>query len=101
MTGLLDHFQANPSQGVVTSERLTHWHKLLEEWCMVHKLYCCTVEGDAIWWYPEWSNVGALAGAAWRIGWAALEEFGLDKVVKRHAANGRGDLFLQSDTAHD
>ncbi len=101
MTSFLEQFRANPSRGVVTSARLDHWHKLLEAWCTVHELFCCIAEGDAIWWHTERSNVGALAGAAWRIGWAALEEFGLDKVVKRRAANGRGDLFLQSDTAHD
>lgn len=91
-----EHFQANPARGVLTGERLAHWNTLLEEWCKIHERYCRMVERDAIFWYTERSNIGALAGAAWLSGWAAMEEFTHDRRVKHSNARGRADLFMKS-----
>jgi hypothetical protein len=54
------------------------------------------VRGDAIFWYAERPNLGALAAAAWLCGWSALEEFELDKMAKRSSKYGRGDLYANS-----
>jgi hypothetical protein len=74
---------------------------LLDEWCNVHERYCCSVPGDAIFWYGERSNVGALAAAASRKDWITLEEFEQDKIVRRCEANGRGDLFLKGPASEE
>lgn len=96
MKDLRKLFQANPARGVVVHGSLPHWHELLEEWCMVHERYCRLAENDAIFWHPERSNLAALAGAAWRCGWAALEEFPHDKMANRSKFSGRADLYLMS-----
>jgi hypothetical protein len=89
MKDLLNLFQANPARGVVAHGRLLHWHELLEEWCMVHERCCRLAKNDAIFWQSERSNLAALAGAAWRSGWAALEEFPHDKMANRSKFSGR------------
>jgi hypothetical protein len=94
-------FEANPERGVLATGRLAHWHELLEEWCFVHERYCRLNNGDAIYWQIERSNLAALAGAAWRAGWAALEEFAQDKLAMRSRFIGRADLFMKSSTSED
>jgi hypothetical protein len=98
---ILSLLQASPARGVVADKPLDHWHELLEEWCMVHERYCRMTFGDAIFWQSERSNLAALAGAAWRAGWAALEEFSHEKIVKRSKFSGRADLFLRTPVSED
>jgi hypothetical protein len=45
--------------------------------------------------------LAALAGAAWRAGWAALEEFTQNKTAKDSKFSGRADLFLRSPASQD
>jgi len=59
------------------------------------------VPGDAIYWNIERSNLAALAAAAWRLGWVALEEFPQPKTAKRIQFDGRADLFLKSSLSED
>ena len=54
------------------------------------------VRGDAIYWEGERANIAALTAAAWRCGWAALEEFAQPKKARRLKFAGRADLFLLS-----
>lgn len=73
------------------------WIKpILEQWLRVHRDYIeasdCT---DSLFWYNERANVGALAGAVWRSGGYALEEFGATKGKDEDISNGRVDLFIQ------
>lgn len=74
---------------------------MLEEWCLIHERYCRLVKGDAIYWNIERANLAALAAAAWRAGWAALEEFTQDKMQGRSKFLGRADLFLKSPDSQD
>ena len=46
---------------------------------------------DAPYYYSERPNIGVLAGAAWKVGWLALEEFGVKKRAKKQA---RADLWI-------
>jgi hypothetical protein len=89
-------FERSPSRGVFVRRPLTHWEELLEEWCLVHERYCRLVRNDAIYWEGERANIAALAAAAWRCGWAALEEFAQPKKARRLKFAGRADLFLLS-----
>ncbi|GAB7217704.1 hypothetical protein [Dickeya oryzae] len=55
---------------------------------------------DCCWWYNERTNVSVLAGAAWSLGWAAIEEYPSDKKVKgcdeenTDTSKGRVDLYI-------
>jgi hypothetical protein len=96
MKDLSKRFSLAPAGGVLVGKRLAHWCELLEEWCLIHERYCRLVEDDAIYWNIERSNIAALASAAWRSGWAALEEFTHSKTLKRGRVFGRADLYLKS-----
>ena len=80
---------------VVNDERLKHWSTVLEEWTLLVERYCRLVRGDAPYLHGEHSNLNLLAGAAWRSGWVALEEFSLGKSGRKDR-RGRADLWLQS-----
>src|SRR4051812_35849735 len=89
-------FRESPAHNVCISPVLSHWRKLLREWCSIQETYCELVPNDSIYWNIERSNLAALAGAAWRLGWAALEEFPQSKRIDRAISSGRADLYLKS-----
>jgi hypothetical protein len=101
MKGLSEALRNKPARGVLVDKRLLHWHELLEEWCLIQERYCRLVPSDAIYWQSERSNLAALAAAAWRAGWAALEEFQQTKLVEKRKITGRADLFLRSPISED
>lgn len=78
---------------------LSHWDPLLEEWLLTMERYSRIMKGeDAAYWYNERSNIGVLAGAAWRCGRIALEEFQLKKGFRnREKRNGRCDLWIATE----
>ncbi len=78
---------------------INHWHPLFEEWLLCVERYCRVAAGeDAPFIYNERANIGLLAGAAWRSGRTALEEFQYRKGHKnRKKWNGRADLYISCD----
>lgn len=76
-----------------------HWEPILEEWLLGIERFCRVTGGDeAPYWYNERANIGVLAGAAWRCGRVALEEFQYEKGFKNKPKwLGRADLWLASD----
>ncbi|PWQ92740.1 hypothetical protein [Leucothrix pacifica] len=54
-----------------------------------------TDDGENAFGYGELPNVSMLAGAAWRCGYIALQEFAWDK-NKENGRSGRADLYLCS-----
>lgn len=90
--------------------KLKHWAPLMEEWILCIERYCRVTEGDAPYWYNERANVGIVAGASWRCGWIALEEFQSEKSDYDHGDendspsnkwNGRCDLYICSDYSNE
>ena len=75
---------------------LNVWAPLLEEWVKCVANYCKFYKGeDAPYWYTERANTSILAGAAWRCGMLALEEFQREKGYRtRDKWNGRVDLCI-------
>ena len=82
-----------------------HWATTLEEWHLAIERYCRITEGaDNPYWYNERANIGILAGAAWRSGKIALEEFQMQKIVftengtleesPKKEKSGRCDLWI-------
>ena len=82
---------------------LVHWHPLLEEWMLCIERYCRVAAWeDAPFVYNERANIGILAGAAWKSGRTALEEFQYRKGhVNKKKWNGRADLYLTCDEHED
>lgn len=78
---------------------LSHWNPIFEEWILSIERYCRIMKGeDAPYWYNERANIGLLAGASWRCGRIALEEFQKDKGYKNaKKKNGRSDLWIASE----
>lgn len=79
---------------------LKHWEPLLEEWLLCIERYCRVAAGeDAPFTYTERANIGVLAGAAWRCGRIALEEFQYQKGYRnKEKWNGRADLYLATES---
>ncbi len=90
-------YQIRPRKG------LRHWEALLEEWLLCIERYCRVAAGeDAPFVYTERANIGLLAGAAWRCGWIALEEFQYKKGFRNKPKwNGRADLYLGSERTEE
>ena len=81
---------------MIKNERFSHWESLIEEWHLAINRYCRITknENDAPYWYNERANIGVLAGAAWRCGRVALEEFQNEKGNKSKKWVGRADLWI-------
>jgi hypothetical protein len=76
---------------------LLPWVGLFRAWRdRLHHDYSVS-RGDIGWDYAERSQVGFLAAAAWQVGGAAIEEYGMVKknpADRRRKYNGRADLWL-------
>jgi len=77
-------------------DRAMKWARpVLEQWLRVHRDYMEeTGFSDSLYWYTERTNIGALAGAVWRCGGYAVEEYGALKGKDADESNGRVDLFF-------
>ncbi|MBA5600984.1 hypothetical protein LES60_21610 [Pectobacterium brasiliense] len=80
--------------------------QLLNGWIQANQRYVDLLgKKDCCWWYNERTNVSVLAGAAWSLGWAAIEEYPSDKLMKGYfqegtdTSRGRVDLYITSN--HD
>jgi hypothetical protein len=68
---------------------------LLGAWIEAAQRYTRLFKGhDCCWWYNERTNVSVLAGAAWTLGWAALEECPTEKHPSK-VTNTEGDNLLR------
>jgi hypothetical protein len=84
---------------VHSSSNLRALTNLLNEWKALVKSYHKTTKEDVCWIYNERATLSVLAGAAWRLGWIALEEYSTEKLAPSESegplkANGRCDLWL-------
>lgn len=97
---------------VVTKSPMKHWHEILEEWVsqvrkisrITDKMSRSTGEEFTPYAYREQTNVGVLASAATRAGWAALQERRVEKQANdgiRDNYLGRADLLLCNGTIID
>ncbi|MCL6350842.1 hypothetical protein [Pectobacterium polaris] len=80
--------------------------QLLNAWIRANQHYVELLERkDCCWWYNERTNVSVLAGAAWSLGWAAIEEYPSGKKIKgdttknpdSNTKKGRVDLYIKSE----
>ncbi|MBB1525565.1 hypothetical protein H4Q82_03515 [Pectobacterium carotovorum subsp. carotovorum] len=75
--------------------------QLLNGWIQANQHYVELLgRKDCCWWYNERTNVSVLAGAAWSLGWAAIEEYPSNKRMKgclqedTDTSKGRVDLYI-------
>ena len=71
---------------------------LLKKWVTTNIDVVRHWQGDLPWWYGERASTSVLAGAAWRIGCFAFEEFAADKKTgkkRRPTFRCRVDLYLK------
>lgn len=74
------------------------WIRCLKQYSRLHAPYF----DDNGWWHNERASISLLAGAAWKLGWVALEEFGTSKrghkipSEERGERVGRCDLYMSS-----
>ncbi|UJR55050.1 hypothetical protein [Dickeya zeae] len=75
--------------------------QLLNGWIQANQRYVDLLgKKDCCWWYNERTNVSVLAGAAWSLGWAAIEEYPSDKLMKgclqedTDTSKGRVDIYI-------
>lgn len=78
---------------------MSHWACIMEEWMLSIERYTRIMNGnDAPYYYNERANISVLAGAAWKSGWVALEEFQSKKGYRNRAkTNGRTDLYFANE----
>ncbi|KJG31198.1 hypothetical protein C0W92_09375 [Photobacterium angustum] len=68
---------------------------VFEEWLKLNRDYIeLTESNDNLYWYNERSNISAIAGAVWRRGGFAQEEFSSDKGSFSERKRGRIDLYF-------
>jgi hypothetical protein len=83
----------------------------IEQWSKTHCSYADAFQGgDALYWFNERPNVGALAIAAWKAGMYAVEEYAAKKsinpVTKRshpttEKKSGRIDLYVADEYGNE
>lgn len=75
---------------------LRAWIDAQHEYSALHASFKLVENG---WWHNERASISLLAGAAWKSGWVALEEFGATKrghrdEEERSDRTGRCDLYV-------
>ena len=70
-------------------------HDVLNKWIDINIEYIEKYQfSDAMFWFNERANIGALAGAVWRLGGVALEEYSTIKGKGEGEYKGRNDLYF-------
>lgn len=80
------------------SLRLRIFRPLLNNWIETNMQLARHWQQDVPWWYNERASISVLAGAAWKTGGLAFEEYGADKRTGKKRCStfaGRNDLYLK------
>ncbi len=90
---------------IEVSAPLLHWEGILQRWiCLNKEIYHATKGEFAPYSCRERPNIGVMACAAVKAGWAALEECWSEKNAKPNAKetyHGRVDLMLWRESRHE
>lgn len=85
----------------IDADKRTRLHKVLRTWIRINCEMAEAWQGhDTPWWHNERASLSVLAGAVWRSGNIAYEEYAEEKLRKHHgrkrkAYSGRCDIFFQ------
>ncbi len=87
------------SESKINDKRVEWLSPILKKWISINKEYIEQHESkDCLHWYNERANISAFAGAVWKSGGFALEEYSTKKGAEENRANGRVDLYFSNDT---
>ncbi|WP_295455929.1 hypothetical protein [uncultured Thiodictyon sp.] len=80
----------------IHEEKLTWLKPIILQWLRLNRDYIedCDCR-DSLYWYNERANISAFAGATWRSGGFALEEYNAIKGKEETKGKGRVDLYIQ------
>lgn len=85
---------------IEVSAPLLHWKGILEQWVWLNKeIYNATKGEFAAYSYRERTNIGVMACAAMKAGWAAFQECCSEKNAR--LTPGRVDLMLSCNGFHE
>lgn len=77
-------------------EEISIWNHILRQWQKINRDYLEDNNfSDSLYWYNERANISCLAGAIWKIGGYALEEYTATKGEDKKY--GRIDLYFSID----
>jgi hypothetical protein len=80
---------------LVNNKKINALRPIFQQWIEINQEYCDTYPSeDCPYWYNERAAVSILAGAVWKSGGLALEEFSSNKKYGRSAYLGRADLWF-------
>ncbi|MGO9014389.1 MAG: hypothetical protein ACLQF0_05365 [Dissulfurispiraceae bacterium] len=83
---------------LVRHKRISALEPIFLQWININQEYCNTYVGeDCPYWYNERAAISILAGAVWKSGALALEEFNSNKKYKKSHYSGRADLWFAFD----
>jgi hypothetical protein len=84
--------------GIKTSLRLRCLRPVLRKWIALNRQLGSrwSKDGDAPWWYNERALISVFAGAVWKSGGYAFEEFSEKKRGKKRPFSGRVDLAFSA-----
>ena len=85
---------SNKESRVINPKIRAHFSKIIRCWLGIIEKYSDEYTDDALYYYNERATLSTLAGAVWRSGEYALEEFGSFKIKKRKRILGRADLWF-------
>jgi len=90
---------AQGSEFKINDKKVDWLSPILKKWISINKEYIEQYESkDCLHWYNERANISAFAGAVWKSGGFALEEYSTKKGAGENIANGRVDLYFSNDT---
>ncbi|MGP8320861.1 MAG: hypothetical protein ACT6FE_00840 [Methanosarcinaceae archaeon] len=79
----------------INDKKLSWLSPILDQWLRINRDYIEEYDcEDSLYWYNERANISALAGAVWKCGGFAMEEYSSEKGKGKNKKSGRIDLYL-------
>jgi hypothetical protein len=78
-------------------KKLASLRPILKQWIAITRQYVRCWDGDVPWWHGERASLSLFAGAIWKAGGLAFEEYASDKRSRNKLGlyHGRADLSFQ------
>lgn len=79
----------------INDKKLSWLSPILDQWLRINRDYIEEYDcEDSLYWYNERAIISSLAGAVWKCGGFAMEEYSSEKGKGKNKKTGRIDLYL-------